>query len=114
VLSLHPIKRINHHGFINITHLALLNTVMKNVGNYLLNADSTYVVFLKDLYQNTINMSTKTMKQKDIDFYKDHRDEIHNVARFLNRFKEHVKKEAEIACEILNGDAPFLILGGKG
>jgi len=114
ILSLHRIPKIHHTGFLNITHLDLINTIMKNVGDYLLNANPTYLVFLKDLYQNTINMSTKTMQQKDIDFYKEHRDEIHNVARFLNRFKDHVKKEAEIACDILNGDDPFLKLGGKG
>jgi len=115
VLSLHPITKIKHDDFINITHLALLNKVMSNVGNYLLQADSTYLVFLKDLYQNIINISTKTMKNKDIDFYKKHRNEIHNVARFLKSFKEHVKRETEIACDILNEDEDvhFLTLGGK-
>lgn len=114
VLSLHHIPIIKHEGFINITHLTLLKRVMDDVGNYLLKADPTYLVFLKDLYQNTINMSTRTMKKTDIEFYKEHRDDIHHVARFLTRFKDHVKKEIEIACDILNEENPYLRLGGKG
>lgn len=75
VLSLHRIPIIAHHGFINITHLSLMKKVMSNVGHYLLKSDPTYLVFLKDLYQNVINMSTKSIKKEDIKFYRENRDE---------------------------------------
>ncbi len=112
VLSLFPISFITHPEFINITHKQLLTRVMKNIGGYLLEADTTYIVFLKDLYQNTLNLSTKQMKPEDIQFYKEHRDNIHQTARFLNRFKDHVKREIEATCGILNGDVEYLNLKG--
>ncbi len=114
VLSLYPISNINHPHFINITHLQLLNQVMQNLGNYLLEANDKYVVFLKDFYQNTINLSTEIMKPTDIDFYIKNRDSIHQTARFLNRFKDYVKQEVEKACHILNDEEPFLKLNNTG
>lgn len=114
VLSLHPISNISHPHFINITHLQLLNQVMQNLGNYLLDANDKYIVFLKDFYQNTINLSTEIMKTTDIDFYIKNRDSIHQTARFLNRFKDYVKQEVEKACDILNDEEPFLKLNNTG
>jgi hypothetical protein len=115
VLSLKTISRINHPHFINITHLQLLKQVMSNLGNYLLDANDKYIVFLKDLYQNIINLSTDAMNTKDIEFYLKNRNDIHYTARFLNRFKEHVKQQVEQACHILNdNDEPFLKLNNTG
>ncbi|GAA4242828.1 PD-(D/E)XK nuclease family protein [Winogradskyella damuponensis] len=114
VLSIQPISKINHLHFINITHLQLLNQVMQNIGGYLLEANEKYIVFLKDLYQNVINLSTDIMNTKEIEFYLKNRDEIHYTARFLNRFKDHIKQEVEQACHILNGDTPFLKLNNTG
>lgn len=113
VLSLYPIKYLKHPQFINITHLQLLNKVMDQIGGYLLEADANYLVFLKDLYQNTINMSSKTMKSEDIAFYKKYHNEIHSVSRFLNSFEEYVKKEVENTCELLNEEKVFLRLRSK-
>ncbi|UAM97442.1 PD-(D/E)XK nuclease family protein [Polaribacter litorisediminis] len=115
ILSLKTISRINHPHFINITHLQLLKQVMSNLGNYLLDANDKYVVFLKDLYQNIINLSTDAMNTNDIEFYLKNRNNIHYTARFLNRFKEHVKQQVEQACHILNdNDEPFLKLNNTG
>ncbi len=114
VLSLHSINNISNPHFINITHLQLLNQVMSNLGNYILNANDKYIVFLKDFYQNTINLSTEIMKTTDIDFYLKNRDSIHQTARFLNRFKAYVKLEVEKACDILNDENPFLKLNNTG
>ncbi|MAZ72348.1 MAG: hypothetical protein CMC70_04290 [Flavobacteriaceae bacterium] len=112
VFSLFSIQSTNHPQFINITHKQLLTRVMNNIGGYIMEANTKYLVFLKDLYQNTLNMSTKAMKSEDIQFYKEHRDNIHQTARFLNRFKDHVKKEVEAACNLLNGESEYLNLKG--
>ena len=114
VLSLKPIPKISHPNFLNITHIQLLNQVMSNLGNYLLEANDKYLVFLKDLFQNITNLSTGIMNTKDFEFYVANRDNIHYTARFLNRFKDHVKQEVERACHILNGEEPFLNLNNSG
>ena len=113
VLSLDKIPVTGHSEFINITHLELLDKVMMLSGTYLLNANDKYITYLKDFYQNIINMSTKAIQFEDIAFYKANRDQIHLTARFLNRFKEYVKSEVDIACDILNGDDHFVELKGK-
>lgn len=114
VLSLKPIPVISHPNFLNITHLQLLKQVMLNLGDYLLEANDKYIVFLKDLYQNITNLSTGTMNAKDFEFYQENRDNIHYTARFLNRFKDYVKQEVERACYLLNGDEPYLKLNNSG
>lgn len=113
VLSLDKIPVTGHTEFINITHLELLDKVMLLSGTYLLSASDKYITYLKDFYQNIINMSTKAIQFDDIAFYKANRDQIHLTARFLNRFKEYVKSEVDIACDILNGDDPLVELKGK-
>ncbi|PNW26936.1 PD-(D/E)XK nuclease family protein [Formosa algae] len=114
VLSLHPINNISHPHFINITHFQLLTKVMSNLGSYILNANDKYIVFLKDFYQNTINLSTEIMKTTDIDFYIKNRDSIHQTARFLNKFKDYIKLEVEKACHLLNDDVTYLKLNNTG
>lgn len=113
VLSLRK-ENVSHPHFINITHRKFLTRVIKNLKDYEVKASPKYLIFLKDLYQNTINLSTKTMNTKDIEFYKKHRDEILQTARFLSRFKTHVIKETERACNILNSEREFLKLSNTG
>lgn len=113
VLSLRK-ENVSHPHFINITHRKFLTRVIKNLKDYEVKASPKYLIFLKDLYQNTINLSTKTMNTKDIEFYKEHRNKIHHTARFLNRFKAHIKKEVERTCHLMNGDKHFLELNNTG
>lgn len=114
VLSLKDIAHISHPNFVNITHVQLLKRVIQNLGDYILNANDKYMVFLKDFYQNILNLSIGIMNEKDFQFYKSHRDKIHQTVRFLNRFKEYIKQEVERACHLLNGEDSFLTLKGTG
>lgn len=93
VLSLYPISNINHPHFINITHLALLNKVMQNLGNYILEASDKYVVFLKDLYQNIINLSHDLMSEENINFYYKNQKKINELVTFQKTVKSHVLSE---------------------
>jgi len=102
VLSLHPISNIEHPHFINITHLQLLNQVMQNLGKYLLNANDKYVVFLKDFYQNIINLSHAFMEKENISFYYKNQQEINQLVQFKNNLRKHILSEVVKAGETLD------------
>ncbi|AUC23458.1 hypothetical protein BTO15_15705 [Polaribacter sejongensis] len=96
VLSLNPILEIKHKHFINITHLELFNSVMSNLGNYLLEANDKYLVFLKDLYQNITNLSKSFMEKKDLEFYFKNKEEINQIVEFKDTVLDHVISELRI------------------
>ena len=102
VLSLHPISNISHPHFINITHLQLLNKVMGNLDSYLLQANDKYIVFLKDFYQNTINLSHPYMEKENISFYYKNQQDINQLVQFKSKLREHIKSEVVKAVEILD------------
>lgn len=100
VLSLNPIVNITsyHKNFISITHLELLSTIMSNIGTYLLDANEKYVTFLKDFYQNIINLSTYKMNNEEIKFYYDHLKQINETEKFKSAFRNHIITQVEGAC----------------
>ncbi|RCW91300.1 PD-(D/E)XK nuclease family protein [Winogradskyella arenosi] len=104
VLSLHPISKIYHPYFINITHLQLLNQVMQNLGNYLLDANDKYVVFLKDFYQNTINLSQPLMNENDFNFYFENQQKINNLIAYKSSARKHLENEVKKAYRLLEGE----------
>lgn len=97
VLSLNIVSDIKHDQFINITHIEFLNIVMENIGAYLLESNSKYVVFLKDLYQNIINLSKSFMNKQDLDFYLNNQMEIDKIAKFKFAVREHIFNELDKA-----------------
>ncbi|MGR7813794.1 PD-(D/E)XK nuclease family protein [Lacinutrix undariae] len=103
VLSLHPIAQSVYNGFenskhyINITHLELLEEVMCNSGNYVMQASEKYFTFLKDFYQNIINMSRPVMEQKELEFYFTNQKEINQLASFKFSVRNHIANEIEKA-----------------
>lgn len=110
VLSLHPIAQSVYNGFenskhyINITHLELLEEVMSNSGNYVMQASEKYFTFLKDFYQNIINMSKPVMEQKELEFYFKNQKEINQLASFKFSVRDHIANEIEKAGHTL-GDS---------
>lgn len=99
---IHPIKKPypNPYPFINITHLEFIDEVMKNSGDYLLNANDKYIVFLKDLYQNIINLSNQ-METKDLDFYFKHIETLNDIAKLKFSVRDYIKKEVNEAMALL-------------
>ncbi|PTX63083.1 PD-(D/E)XK nuclease superfamily protein [Kordia periserrulae] len=95
VLSLEPISKdkIEHPRFINITHLQLMQRVMQYLGTYLLKANDKYVVFLKDFYQNIINLSQPYMEQENINFYYQHQQKINQLVHYKFKLREHILSE---------------------
>lgn len=101
VLSLHHISNISHKHFVNITHLQLLNKVMNNLGNYVFNANEKYMVFLKDFYQNIINLSHPFMERESIAFYFKNQQEINQLTKFKFQLREHIISEVVKAGQII-------------
>jgi len=109
LLSLKPVSKDTYKQFetqkeyINITHLQFLKKVMKNLGDYYVTANEKYLTFLKDLYQNIINMSRPTMNERDINFYLENRKKINQLVDFKFQFRNHIISEIENAGESMDG-----------
>ena len=86
--------------FINITHLQLLKRVMKKLGNYYVDADEKYLIFLKDLYQNIINISNY-MKKDTLNFYYKNIEVLNDIAKLKFEVRDYIKQEIENTCEVL-------------
>lgn len=101
VLSLNPIVSITHKGFINITHLEFLTEVMKNYGNYMISASDKYSIFLKDFYQNILNLS-QPMETQHLDFFYQNAIQINKASQLKDSITKYLDEEAKKACEELN------------
>jgi len=102
VLSRRPVPLSKKSRFVNITHEALMRKVMGQCGNYIPSANDKYLTFLKDFYQNIINISSSIMQSSDIAFYFSHQEEINNVAAFNQRVRAHVFSEIEKAASLID------------
>lgn len=108
LLSLKPISKDNYKQyvcrdeFINITHQEFLKRVMKNSGEYLIDAKDKYIVYLKDLTQNILNISRPTMNEEDIGFYIENKQKINQLVSFKYNFKKHIITEVENAGNYIN------------
>lgn len=113
VLTLNKLN-VTHPHFINITHLEFQKRIIQNLGNYLMEAKDKYVVFLKDFYQNTLNMSKSEMDSKELKFYFDNQAKILEVKNFHFAVREHIYNQVEQACELVNEELNLLTSKGEG
>lgn len=111
VLSLNKLNII-HPQFINITHLDFLKRVIQNSGSYLMEAKDKYVVFLKDFYQNTLNMSKSELDSKELKFYFDNQAKIIEAKDFHFAVRTHVANQIEQVIELVDED--FVLQSPKG
>ena len=107
VLSLHPISDIKHPHFINITHSQLMERVMLNLGSYVLGASDKYLVFLKDFYQNIINLSRPVMEKEYIHFYYKNQQEINQLVEFKFKLRDHILSQVIAAGNTLEGVSKY-------
>lgn len=101
VLSLVPVVNINHKGFINITHLELMNHIFSRIGDYILGCNEKYLTFLKDLYQNIQNI-TNPMDKESMKFFFNHKQEIVNLVSISDSIRKYIKEEVEQSRLLLN------------
>lgn len=99
-------SEINHPQFINITHHTFLDKVMKNSGEYLLKAKNKYIIFLKDLYQNVLNLSNHMEKEK-IEFYYKYQAELNDAAELKFSVRDFIKEEIRHACDSIDKKLQF-------
>lgn len=103
VLSLFPISITGHKDFINITHLQLIEKIQSRLGNYILQADQKYLVFLKDFFQNIINMSTKQLGEEELDFFFSNLSKIQSIKKLDKAVYNHIVHQIELAGHQLEG-----------
>jgi hypothetical protein len=111
VLSLNKLN-VSHKDFINITHVEFLKRVVLNLGSYLMDAKDKYVVFLKDFYQNSINLSKSEMDSKELKFYFDNQSKIIEVKDFHFAVRDHIYNQVEDVEKLIDED--LILVKSKG
>lgn len=98
ILSLHkmPKRQINHPNFIGISHLEFLECVISNLPKYFSNVNEKHIIFLKDFYQNIINM-TKPMNKELIHFFNKNQEKISQIKGIRDEYIRYVISEVEQA-----------------
>ena len=113
VLSLNKLS-VNHRQFINITHLELLKRVIQNLGSYVMDAKEKYVVFLKDFYQNSINLSKSEMDSKELKFYFDNQPKIIEAKDFHFAVRTHIVNQVEQVVGLVDENLQLQSSKGEG
>ncbi len=98
VLSLKKISKsdINNENYINLTHLDFMNKVISNLPAYFSESNMKYVLFLKEFYQNIINI-TNPMEQNILNFYYQNNQKINDIVKVKNQVTKFVINEVEKA-----------------
>ena len=113
VLSLNKLN-VTHGHFINITHIELLKRVIQNLGSYFMNAKDKYLVFLKDFYQNSINLSKSEMDSKELKFYFDNQPKIIEVKDFHFAVRTHIVNQVEQVVGLVDENLQLQSSKGEG
>ncbi|PZX10546.1 PD-(D/E)XK nuclease superfamily protein [Breznakibacter xylanolyticus] len=100
VLTLNRVLNVPHPQFINITHLELMQSVMQQLGGYIIGSNPKFITFLTDFYQNIINLST-TMDTQNIKLFYNYNSEIVKVVELQQNVKQHIKSEVKKAAELI-------------
>ena len=104
LLTLFPIKS---DLYVNITHKEFIEKVFKNIHSYILNADDRHILFLKDYYQNILNLTNIKEMDDFIKFYLKNGkklDELFTVRKNLFEYLCEVIKNTDFQ---LTGIASF-------
>jgi inhibitor of KinA sporulation pathway (predicted exonuclease) len=95
VLSLNRIKdqKIQDNGFINFTHLELVSKVEEYIGAYMVEANSDYLLFLKNYIMNIKNMSGQVKKNDKMNTFLE--DNIVVIKDLVNEYKKFEEEESQ-------------------
>ncbi|MDQ2178788.1 PD-(D/E)XK nuclease family protein [Marinifilum sp. D714] len=104
VLSLRKIPYTGNENFINITHLELMEEVMRNLNIYKEQASPKYLIFLEDLHQNIKNLSLSHMKVEELELFLLNKDKINQLVKYRRNIQVHVEDEIAKACKELGGN----------
>lgn len=83
-------------NFISITHIELLSKVISNLPTYFFNANEKFIIYLKDFYQNVMNI-TEPIDPKIIDFYYKNQNEINRIKQIRDDYSKYITSEIEKA-----------------
>jgi hypothetical protein len=100
VLSLYGLV-VKDARYINITHQQLCKQVLKNLGNYILNANQKYVVYLKDFIENINTFYMSDTQKNKFKFYFEHVDKINELVKIKEDSINHILRQVTIVGETL-------------
>ncbi|UKT65824.1 PD-(D/E)XK nuclease family protein [Pedobacter mucosus] len=100
VLSLYSLT-VKDARYINITHQQLCKRVLKNLGDYILNANHKYVVYLKDFIENINTFYMSDTQKNKLKFYFEHIDKINELSKIKEDATNHILRQVTIVGETL-------------
>jgi hypothetical protein len=100
VLSLYRM-RVDDNRYINITHQQLCKQVLKNLGNYILNANHKYVIYLKDFIENINSFYMSDIKKNKLEFYFENVDKINELSKIKDDAINYILNQVTVVGESL-------------
>lgn len=94
VLSMNPILNLNSivgNNFKRCSYDALFESVSRHIGDYILNANQKYLIFMFDFIKTIKNMSNSNSKLER-DFFIENRTEIEKLIGRFEQFKERLRE----------------------
>lgn len=97
LLSLYDEKDIaQKHNFINITYNKLFSNVRKYIGEYLEEADNTWVTYVKDFIYTIENLiGDGNMDKEFAKFLYDNKNNIDSLLYSVEEYKKEIKRDTE-------------------
>lgn len=100
VLSLYALRIVDSR-YINITHQQLCKQVLKNLGDYLLDANHKYVVYLKDYIENINTFYMSDAQKNKLQFYFKNADKINELTKIKEDAVNYILRQVTIVGETL-------------
>jgi hypothetical protein len=109
VMTLRKLNVRPSSNFVNVTHKVFLEKVLANLGGYLMSNETKYLILLKELNQNMINLTQNFMERGDLELYFRNVDHIKRAKRLRSGAINYIKDEIERAgTKIKNEDIKYL------
>ena len=103
VLSMEPILNLNSimgNNFKRCSYDALFESVSRHIGDYILNANQKYLIFMFDFIKTIKNMSNSNSKLER-DFFIENRAEIEELIRRFEKFKDELRSNVSQQTEYI-------------
>lgn len=96
ILGLNLADNLNIEGFSQIDYLSFIERVKKNIGHYIPYANQKYLTMLFDFITTIENLSKgTTMELEELDFINENKNEIQDLNKLLDRFKQDMRAKVK-------------------
>jgi hypothetical protein len=98
VLTLRPISSkeelilLKNNGFVNLTYSAYFSRIKLNLGNYITDGNSKYLIFMTDFIQTIENMNDQNILNPQLsNFFFDNSSKIESIIELYNEYNRRIE-----------------------